>query len=298
VDDARPDLGNAGTAEERRTGLGGSDAAAALGLSPWRTPYELWEQKVGVGPPTEQNEMMLWGKLLEETVRQEYARRTGYEVRPVKQLLRHPKHGFMFAHIDGEIGREGRAILEVKTARTSQGWGEPETDEIPLSYLVQVHHYLAVTEAEVCDVAVLIGGSDFRLYQVGRDAEIEEQLIKAEATFWELVTRGVPPPPTTIQDAMRHWGRFDAQGVTEAGRLEIEAVNTLRAIHSQKKSLEKLEADAKLILMASMGEDGQSLVQGDGELLATWKLDNGRKGYSVPARPPARRLLIKGYEEA
>jgi len=289
---------NAGTPEERRTGIGGSDAAAALGLSPWQTPYDLWEQKTGLAPPLEQTEPMLWGKLLEDIIRAEYGRRTGLEVRPVMDLMRHPRHAWMFAHIDGRIAHDGRVILEVKTARTAQGWGVEDTDEIPLNYLTQVHHYLAVTEAEICDVAVLIGGQDFRLYQVHRDLDIERDLIEGEGAFWKLVEQRQAPPPVTLQDAVRRWGHFKAAGSVVAGEAEIAAVETLRALHRQKAEIEQLEEGAKLALMEVMGEDGLNLVSPDGELLVTWALDNGRKGYSVAPREPSRRFLVKHLEEA
>jgi putative phage-type endonuclease len=290
-------LGNAGTPEERRTGLGGSDAAAALGLSPWQTPYDLWEQKRGLAPPLEQTEPMLWGHLLEDIIRREYAKRTGMEVRPVKELIRHPKHAWMFAHLDGKIGADNRAILEVKCARTSEGWGEPDTSEVPLHYLLQIHHYLSVTAAEVCDVAVLIGGSDFRLYQVERDPEIEEHLVEGEAAFWQQVEQGVPPAPMTLEDAVRRWGHSNAQGFTLAGVDEIEAVYQLRSLHQQKKDLLRMEEGLKLALTTALGENGANLVHPGGELLATWKLDSGRKGYSVAPKEPSRRLLIKGLND-
>jgi putative phage-type endonuclease len=292
-------LGNAGTPEERRTGIGGSDAAAALGLSPWQTPYELWEQKTGRAPPLEQTEPMLWGHLLEDVVRREYARRTGLETRTIAEMIRHPQHPWMFVHLDGEvIGRPYRVILEVKTSRTAQGWGEDETDEIPLPYLIQTHHSLTVTRAEICDVAVLIGGQDFRLYQVRPDREIEQQLVEGEAAFWETVTSGQPPPPMTMQDAVRRWGRFDAQGEVMAGVPEITAVETLRRLHRQKTEIAAAEEQLKMRLMEAMGDDGLNLVDGRGDILATWKLDNGRKAYSVPAREPTRRFLVKHLEDA
>jgi putative phage-type endonuclease len=291
-------LGNAGTPEERRTGIGGSDAAAALGLSPWQTPYELWLQKTGRAPPVEQNEPMLWGHLLEDVVRREYARRTGLETRTIAEMIRHPQHPWMFVHLDGEvIGRPVRVILEVKTARTAQGWGEEDTDEIPLNYLIQTHHSMAVTQAEVCDVAVLIAGQDFRLYQVWRDHEIEAQLVEREAAFWEMVTSDQPPPPMTMQDAVRRWGRFDAQGEVMAGVPEITAVEALRRLHRQQKELAAAEEQMKMRLMEAMGDDGLNLVDGRGDILATWKLDNGRKAYSVAAREPSRRFLVKHLED-
>jgi putative phage-type endonuclease len=300
VDDARLDpdaLGNAGTPEERRTGIGGSDAAAALGLSPWRSPYDLWEEKVGQAPPIEQTEPMLWGKLLEDIVRREYVRRTGMEVTYRQEMVRHPARPWMFTHLDGEIGRDGRAILEVKTSRMGQDWGEQDTDEIPLPYLVQVHHALAVTAAEVCDVAVLIGGQDFRLYQVSRDIEIEQQLIEGEAAFWELVTQGVPPPPRTLEDAVKRWGHFDAKGYVVAGEAELNAIDILRRSKGLRKELDEAEEMAKLTIMEALGDNGLNLVHPAGELLATWKLDSGRKAYSVAAKEPSRRFLVKHLDE-
>jgi putative phage-type endonuclease len=292
VDDT---LGNAGTPEERRTGLGGSDAAAALGLSPWQSPFDLWEEKTGLAPPVEQNEPMLWGKLLEDTIRREYARRTGLEVTYRKDMIRHPARPWMFAHLDGEIAPQ-RKILEVKTARDARGWGEPESDDIPRHYLIQIHHCLAVTGAEACDVAALIGGQDFRIYQVARDREIEEQLIDGEAAFWESVTEGVPPAPSTLADAMKRWGHFKAEGHTVAEADEQRAVDILRRSHQLRHELDAAEESAKLTLMRALSERADTLVNAYGEVLATWKLDGGRKAYSVAAREPSRRLLIKNLE--
>lgn len=293
-------IGNAGTPEERRTGLGGSEAAAALGLSPWQTPYSLWELKTGRAPPVDQTEPMLWGHLLEDVVRREYARRTGLEARPVQEMLRHPEHPWMFSHLDGQVfGAEPRrVILEVKTARTGQGWGEEDTSEIPLNYLIQTHHNLAVAQADVCDVPVLIAGQDFRIYQVHRDRELEQQLIEREAAFWAFVTSDQPPPPTTLQDAVRRWGRSDARGAVVAGDAEMAAVNLLRTLHRQRKEIEALEAEAKTLVMTAMGDDGLNLVDANGEVLATWKLDNGRKPYFVAEKPPSRVLRVKHLENA
>jgi putative phage-type endonuclease len=297
VDDAPEQLGNAGTPEERRTGIGGSDAPAALGLSPWRSPFNLWEEKTGLAPPQAQSEPMLWGKLLEDIVRREYARRTGFEVRYRTDMIRHPARPWQFAHLDGEVGADGRRILEVKSARMPQGWGEPETDEIPVPYLVQCHHMLATTAAEVCDVAVLIGGSDFRIYQVRRDIEIEQTLIEGEAAFWESVTQGVPPAPKTLEDAVKRWGRFDAAGWIVAGDAELRAVEILRQGKRLRRELDEAEEAAKLTIMQALGDNGLNLVHPQGELLATWKLDHGRKAYSVEAKEPSRRFLLKVSEE-
>lgn len=179
---------------ERRNGLGGSDAAAALGLSPYKSALELFMEK---REPREASSVELaafrWGNILEPVIRQEYATRTHRVVRLPEGTLRHRQHPFVLAHIDG-ITDDGR-VFEAKTSRSADGWGKHGTDEVPHHYLIQVQHYLAVVGAEVADIAVLIGGNDFRIYEVPADAELQEMIIDGEAEFWAMIQQGTPPPP-------------------------------------------------------------------------------------------------------
>jgi putative phage-type endonuclease len=282
--------------EERRTGVGGSDAAAAIGISPWHTPYDLWLEKLGEAQPLPTSEPMLWGKLLEPVIAAEYSRRTGHQIELAPPMLRHPTHAFMIAHIDGRIDNSSR-ILECKTSRTADGWGESGTDEIPLQYLVQVHHCLIVSGARIADVAVLIGGQDFRLYQVAVDPDIARELVKQEYLFWCRVESREPPDPVNTADAVRRWGHLRATGTVVASEADLFALERLHQIKQQTKLLETQAADAQLQLMQALGERGDHLVDEAGTLLATWKLDNGRKAYSVQAREPARRFLLKGAHD-
>lgn len=177
---------------DRHLFIGASDAAAALNLSPWRTAADLWLEKRGALPPFEGNAATRWGKLLEPLLRQEYAEATGRSVYLPPERLVHPRVGFIAAHPDG-VTADHRA-LELKTARTAEGWGEPGTDEIPEAYTIQVQHILMVTELPVADVAVLVGGSDFRLYEVPADGELQAAILEAELEFWHYVESDIQPP--------------------------------------------------------------------------------------------------------
>jgi putative phage-type endonuclease len=276
----------------RLTGLGGSDVAPALGLSDWRTPYDVYLEKTGEGQPVKENEPMIWGTLLQPVIAAEYVRRTGRELVPADDMLRHDKYTWMIAHLDGRV-IDGR-ILEIKTARTNQGWGEPGSDEIPMPYLVQVHHYLIVSGAEVADLAVLIGGSDFRIYEVRADPVIAAELVGREAEFWQSIEQRVPPDPVNLFDARARWGKLLVEGAVTAGQGEIRAIETMRWVREQRDALAAAEDEAKLHLMTALGEKGEALVDAKGQLLATWALDKGRKAYTVEAREPARRFLLKG----
>lgn len=180
---------------ERRTGIGGSDAAAVFGLSPHRTALELYHDKRGDLRPddSEESAWLRWGRLLEPVVRQAYSDQMGVVVQQVPGIVRHPDHEWMLASLDGHVG-DG-VIYEGKTARTSDGWGEPGTDQVPEHILFQCHHYLCVTGRLQAHVAVLIGGSDFRIYKIDADDEFQSMLIEGEREFWSRVVSGDPPPP-------------------------------------------------------------------------------------------------------
>ena len=280
----------------RRTGIGGSDAAAILGISPWKTPFDVYMEKTGEALPVTLSEPMRWGSLLEGVIASEYARRTDRMVVVPSGPVRHPEHSWMIGHIDRTILGDPDRILEIKCAGTSRGWGEPGTDEIPQHILCQGHHYLALTDAAICDVAVLIAGNDFRLYHIERDRQIEAELIAYEAAFWHLVEEQTPPAPSNTQDAVRRWGRLSRPGEVVATDRAMLSIETLRQIRETRKSLDETEDQARLTVIKTLGENGSTLVSLSGEVLATWQLDRGKKAYtaSYKARPPERRFVLKG----
>lgn len=290
----------------RKTGIGGSDVASILGVSKWGTPLGVYFAKRGEStPPTEENESMRWGTLLEPVIRQRYSDVTGREVRLPTEMLRHPKHDFMIANIDG-CTDDGR-LLEVKTARSAAEWGEEGTDEIPLAYNCQVQHYMIVTGLIVADVAVLIGGSDFRIYEVPADPELQDMLIDREAAFWELVKNGTPPEPISYVDAIKRFKTSIAASI-QATEAIIDAVRDLR--HTREE-IDRLKADEEAIktrLMVEMGEN-DTLIAPDGSVLCTWKSSKPRETFDAKALQahspelyrqflktgePSRRFLLKG----
>jgi putative phage-type endonuclease len=276
---------------ERRSGIGGSDAAAAIGISRWRTPYELYLEKIGEAEPVPVTEPMRWGTLLEPVVAAEYSRRTGRQIE-TPPMLRHPVHEWMIGHIDRRVVGEPR-IVEIKTTGIGIGWGEAGTDEIPLTYTCQVHHYLTLTGADVADVAVLIGGQDFRLYEVRRDDAIARELVEREHTFWWHVEHREPPPPVNTRDAVRRWGRLTSAGKVTASQTEEAAIVRLRHIQKTRAELDADEDHYRRTILAALADRGDTLVDLAGNIMATWRLDKGRKAYTVEAREPSRRFLLK-----
>jgi len=179
--------------EWRKQGIGGSDAAVVCGLNRWKTPLELWLEKTGQAEPKEPGEPALWGTLLEPVIREEFTRRTGFPVEPVKALLQHPEHHFMLSNLDGllEDPIHGEGIFEAKTA--SHFMAPQWENGVPYDYEIQVQHYLAVTGLKFAYVAVLIGGNTFKHYHIPRNNRVIDLLIQLETRFWELVQTNTRP---------------------------------------------------------------------------------------------------------
>ncbi len=180
--------------EQRKLGIGGSDASVVCGINRYKSPVELWLDKTGQLPYQEAGESAYWGTRLESLVREEFTKRTNIPVEQVHQLLQNEEDPFMLANLDGicEVPDYGTCIFDAKTASAFKA-GEWE-DAIPDSYQLQIQHYMAVTGYKAAYIAVLIGGNTFRWKFVERDDELISMLIKLEAEFWSHVQNGTPPP--------------------------------------------------------------------------------------------------------
>ena len=180
----------------RKSGIGGSDVAASLGLSPWKSPLELWQEKTSEEPPPRtDNEAMLWGRIMEPVITQEYMRRTGLSVRPMRSMLQHPVHRFMVADLDGfiEDPKKGPGVFEVKTASAfkQSEWAD---NRCPDAYMLQVQHYLEVTGLSYAVIAVLIGGNNLCSLTIEQDRELIESMVELEQGFWRHVETRTQPP--------------------------------------------------------------------------------------------------------
>lgn len=292
--------------EERRKGIGGSDVAAILGLSPWKTAFQVYQEKRKEIVDWQGNNLTDWGKRMEPAIRQWYSDQTGRAVRLPNKIMYHDKYPFMLASLDGFT--DDRRIVEIKTARSGKGWGEPSTNEIPDYYAVQCHHYMIVTGFEVTDVPVSVAGGSPELYEVPADKEITEMIIEACAKFWERVVNGNPPAPVTYADAVARFGKIKSEGSVMASEQVLEVVSEIKAIRARLDELEAQEEEMKGKLIISLGESGDTLIDQEGTTLLTYKLANGRKSFDlktfekdypniyqkyIKITEPSRRFLLK-----
>ena len=277
--------------QDRMTGVGGSDAAAVLGLSKYKTPLQVYLEKRGEVTSQPDNENMLWGRVLEPVIRQQYAERNQRTVRLPEQMIRHPKYEFMIANVDGVT--DDSRLVEIKTARNATEWGESGSDQVPQAYLIQVQHYLAVTALPVADVAVLIGGSDYRQYEIPADRELQDMIIEGEAVFWANVLSGTAPAPVTYADALALYGKASTAQSVEATPEVLKAIEVLRATKDAIKTLEASEEEAKAVVFKLLGSN--DTLTSAGNVLATWKAQDGAKRFDSKAFQIAHPALYQEF---
>ena len=247
----------------RKNGIGGSDAAAAVGLNPYMSPLELWLIKTGRDAnlprpdPQDTSEPVYWGTLLEPIVAASYTKQTGNKVRRVNAVLQHPTIPFMLANVDREVvGCRDVQLLECKTAGEfgARLW----RDSVPEYVQLQVQHQLAVTGRQAADVAVLICGQKLEVHRVARDDALIARLIELEAAFWRFVEIDTPPPADGSESADRalrclYPGAGGTVDFTDDRRLS-SAFADLVAVRTDSEARQQVEAQLKQTIAQAMGE--------------------------------------------
>ena len=185
----------------RANGIGGSEIAAVLGLSPYESRFSLWHRKKGLIGPVEESEEMYWGKEHEPAICRRFAKdhpewfvrgSFTYAAADRPWQIANPDRNLWptDSHIDDRIPA---AVLEAKTSRDDTGWGKEGTDDFPVWYRTQCLHYMDVTGARRCYVAVLIAGSEYREYVIDYDPAEAQILRDAGAQFMDDLARDNRP---------------------------------------------------------------------------------------------------------
>jgi len=265
--------------EERLSLITGSDASIICGQNPYCTPYKLWEYKTrrAESEDISNKPSVIAGNRLESAVIDWLADELGLDVIKSSGLLvKHKDFPWMAGNIDG-MCRDGKAIVEVKTTGDSKDWGESGTDSIPNRHKLQIAHYLAISGAETCYVAVLIRGVDFRHYVIKRDLELEEWLIKKEYDFYLHVRNDLPVPITDLNDLYK-WSSQQTARDSIKSNWEIDAIiERYRYVESTIDiATDDLKA-LKLKICEYMGI-AEKMYNVDGRLVATWSNRKGPTG--------------------
>lgn len=216
--------------------IGGSDVAAILGLSPYRTGWDVYERLVeGHRQEASNPAAAARGHALEPTVLRGYTQATGRTVERPPPFTLWTRDDWATASVDGLADRR-RRVVEAKTDRDRSRWGEPCTIErwtpeaasvVRRDYYLQVAHYMHVLDVDWADLAVLVPGEDpfvpeLRVFEVRRDLEVEEVLVEQLRAWWLRHVVGREPPPMDGSHAAgRHLARRARSGSRPATSPEV-----------------------------------------------------------------------------
>ncbi|AEJ00214.1 phage-type endonuclease [Nitrosomonas sp. Is79A3] len=298
----------------RKSGIGSSDAAAAVGLNPYKSQLELWLEKTGRDDnlpktdPNDESSPMYWGILLEPFVAAHYTKRTGNKVRRINAVLQHPIEPWMLANIDREvIGAADVQILECKTTGINgvRLWKEGVPEYVQL----QVMHQLAVTGKQAADVAVLICGQELQVHRIDRDETMIERLIELERQFWRFVELDQAPPADgsdSADVALRCLYPQDNGKTLDLSRDSemSQAFSDLLAVRQLLASQSQLESQLKQRIQQRLGDMTKALFE-TGEV--TWKRSKDKTDLDIEqllkdhpdlrqryclTKPGSRRFLV------
>ena len=234
-------------AAERAKGIGSSDAAAVMGLSPFLTPYELWMQKTGRSEGFAGNEATKRGDILEPAILEMVAVEIEQKVvQPTSTFVK----GILRANVDGMVGKfaRGSTIVEAKSSVMKGDWGSPGTDEVPAHVLIQVMHQMICAESPEAIVAKLGFTMWPDIYYVPFDRELADLIEQSCSDFWNNHVVADTPPEITqanksLLDAMIRVRRTKGGGVTvdpglcraylDAKRVEADATAKAKAARAK-----------------------------------------------------------------
>ena len=237
----------------RKKYIGGSDAAAIVGMNSFSSPFSVWAEKTGQVPEFEGNLRTEVGTYLEEFVAQKFEDETGKQVRRCNLSLVNDDYPFAIANVDRMLVGED-AGLEIKTT-SALNLKAFKGGEYPDNYYVQCVHYMAVTGKNKWYLAVLIGNSDFKIFEINRDEAEIKALMDAEKEFWYsyVCTRKAPPVDGNIAttDTIKQlFGdpnevRVDLNGLEDVF-VQRKALNA--QIKTLKEQLDSLDNQIKVIM--------------------------------------------------
>lgn len=253
---------------ERRNGVGASDVAGILGLSPWASPYSIWASKVFDTSDDDDRDTfaMSFGRRAESMIAPWFHELTGLHVYSQQSSCNHPINEWQRCTIDGAVyetddAREfGNALGVYEAKTTSATPAEWETDGIPVYYQCQAQWTMHVTGTDRCWFAVLhlaFGRPDLRVYELARDQADIDLIVKTVDAFWhDHVLTGIPPDTDAHQATTYATKHLPASvgDMVEVDDLVEQKLSSLALLKSDRKVLDEQIEMRENAVRAALGE--------------------------------------------
>ncbi|MFJ3100301.1 YqaJ viral recombinase family protein [Streptomyces sp. NPDC086835] len=247
--------------EVRRSGIGGSDVAAILGLDKYRGPRHVYEAKHGRDTEAD-NEAMEFGRELEDVIARSFSRRANVPIVTPPGTLVHNEHPWMLANVDRyALDEAGAVVAPVECKNRSEYQADDWEEGVPDSPAIQAHWYMAVGGWDYAWVAALIGGNRLRYHRLERDEELIGYLVQHCGDWYQRhVVEGFPPPADGLEATKELLGRLWVAKPEDIVEVDLERARALRAqrarLTDQIKALntELTTVENEMRLMAESAE--------------------------------------------
>lgn len=261
-------------AASHRTGIGGSLAAAVVGLSRHKTRHEALASILGLSQ-FEPNEAMEIGTLSQPMLKILYERRVGKigHVPGDEKTFRHPSHDWMICHPDWleDHGRASGAEFKVAGLHAAKEWQDPAHCQVPQEYYVQCLHNMIVTGRRKWDLAVLLG-TEFKIYPIQWSEEEARRLFAAEKDFWFRHVVNREPLPVDGSDGCRSLMTWMHPENKEPLDWAVgDAATTLNYLAEVKSDLDAAKANFDELANKARGFIGNKDGLRTEQIVCTWK---------------------------
>lgn len=291
-------------AASHETAIGCSQLGQLMGVSPFGTPLDLWEQYTGrqARPDIAGELRVALGTPMEDVLKPFVEQRIGGRLRRDRKEYRHPSLPLV-GHVDFRVSRSATMVIDalsrsaqvrpVLDMKTSLGWGakhrfgEDGTDAVDDSVLLQMHGYMMLTGAPMAIVAALVPGPEIKTYTILADGEMQSLIEESVDKFWWYVRDDMPPPPRSEADARHIYQAAKVGKYIEADAEMHQALLELASIKGLVREAEKTEQSIRDWLIPRLADYEQVTL--DGKPLATFK--NNKNTKRVDWQGLAGRLL-------
>lgn len=274
---------------ERHTYIGASDIGVIMGVSPFKTPFELWCEKTQKIKPEniDEKDSVRMGKVLEEFVAQEYAYRNNVSVRRAPKVYVHPAYPFFKAHADRLVtGTEKGLECKTTSEYNKDKWNGAD---IPETYILQCQWLMGLSGRKEWDIAVLIGGNKYKDKPLKFDSELFELMLEKALTFWnENVLKDVPPELTAEDDKiMNKLYPANNGNLLDLSNIDTALLTSFEEAVAQRQELKMHEKQIKEELKELENKIKDVIKENDGvktlKYKVTWKNQKGQYSFDKEA---------------
>ncbi|CAL7960105.1 hypothetical protein GAMM_130026 [Gammaproteobacteria bacterium] len=254
---------------DRTKGLGGSDIPVLLGISPFRTAFNLYQEKIGEKDfeeelSLERRRLLETGTVLEDFVIRQFKKEHEVQVSRRQDRLVSANHDFLWATIDGMCENN---VIEVKTtASYNPHW----KNKVPIYVLAQSAYYANLANAAGFKIIVFFRDTcAMRVYDFARDGDLEKQIIDSAVKFWDAVKNRIPPEPTSYKELQKRFAEIVEDKKIIASEADIQKLTRMKILQAEIKERETEYEALKVAECAIMG-DAPIIVDEAGNVLAAW----------------------------